>query len=334
MDAGKIDADIRRYLLKIAKMFMIWVLPLILLFGCSRKEEAINYRREMREFVKKIAYYARSLNPRFIIIPQNGLEIIKNEDGEIAWDYVSAIDGAGREELLYGYGGLDVPTPDSITNYWREYLDILKENRKKVLVIDYCTTKAYVDSSYSKNERFGYISFAADRREVSSIPSYPPQPYNVNSRNINDLWDAKNFLYILNPSGFSSKEEFLNALRNTDYDVLVIDMFYNGEALRRDEVISLKVKRNGGRRLVIAYMSIGEAEDYRYYWKEEWKNNPPEWLGEENPEWPGNYKVKYWYKEWQDIILGYTRRIVDAGFDGAYLDIIDAFEYWENHEKN
>jgi cysteinyl-tRNA synthetase len=192
-------------------------------------------------------------------------------------------------------------------------------------VIDYCTTKAYVDSSYSKNERFGYISFSADRREVSSILSYPSQPYNVNSRNITDLWDAKNFLYILNPSGFSSKEEFLNALRNTDYDVLVIDMFYNGEALRRDEVSSLKVKRNGGRRLVIAYMSIGEAEDYRYYWKEEWKKDPPEWLGEENSEWPGNY---------QDIILGYTRRIVDAGFDGAYLDIIDAFEYWENHEEN
>jgi endo-alpha-1,4-polygalactosaminidase (GH114 family) len=53
--------------------------------------------------------------------------------------------------------------------------------------------------------------------------------------------------------------------------------------------------------LVIAYMSIGEAEDYRYYWKEEWKNNPPEWLGEET-----------------------IRRIVDAGFDGAYL----------NHEEN
>jgi cysteinyl-tRNA synthetase len=63
---------------------MIWVLPLILLFGCSRKEEEINYRREMREFVKKIAYYARKWNPSFIIIPQNGLEIIKNEDGEIA----------------------------------------------------------------------------------------------------------------------------------------------------------------------------------------------------------------------------------------------------------
>jgi len=30
-------------------------------------------------------------------------------------------------------------------------------------------------------------------------------------------------------------------------------------------------------------MSIGEAEDYRYYWKEEWRTNPPMWVGEEHP---------------------------------------------------
>ena len=28
----------------------------------------------------------------------------------------------------------------------------------------------------------------------------------------------------------------------------------------------LKIKDNGGKRIVIAYLSIGEAEDYRYYW--------------------------------------------------------------------
>jgi cysteinyl-tRNA synthetase len=56
-------------------------------------------------------------------------------------------------------------------------------------------------------------------------------------------------------------------------------------------------------------------------------------MAEENPEWEGNYKVKYWEKEWQDIIFGnedsYLQKILDAGFDGVYLDIIDAFEYFE-----
>lgn len=32
-------------------------------------------------------------------------------------------------------------------------------------------------------------------------------------------------------------------------------------------------------------MSIGEAEDYRFYWQNTWKNNKPDWLLTENPQW-------------------------------------------------
>jgi len=85
---------------------------------------------------------------------------------------------------------------------------------------------------------------------------------------------------------------------------------------------------------VLSYMSIGEAEDYRYYWQPTWNTSKPEWLESENPDWPGNFKVKYWYKSWQEIIYGnngsYLKKIIDAGYDGVYLDIIDAFEYFEN----
>jgi cysteinyl-tRNA synthetase len=80
-------------------------------------------------------------------------------------------------------------------------------------------------------------------------------------------------------------------------------------------------------------LSIGEAEDYRYYWQTDWRTGNPSWIAEENPDWEGNYKVKYWEPEWQDIIYGnnnsYLIRILGAGFDGVYLDIIDAFEYFE-----
>jgi cysteinyl-tRNA synthetase len=112
-----------------------------------------------------------------------------------------------------------------------------------------------------------------------------------------------------------------------------MDMFYGDVALTADEVASLKVKANGASRLVISYMSIGEAEDYRFYWKDEWKKDKPSWLADENPEWKGNYKVRYWQQEWQAIIYGndasYLRLIIDAGFDGVYLDIIEAFEHFE-----
>lgn len=119
----------------------------------------------------------------------------------------------------------------------------------------------------------------------------------------------------------------------TDYDLIILDLFVGQAPLTADEVASLRVKKNGGRRLLIAYMSIGEAEDYRYYWQISWAMTAPKWLGAENPNWAGNYKVRYWDLEWQAIIFGqkdaYLDRILDAGFDGVYLDIIDAFEYFE-----
>ncbi len=81
-------------------------------------------------------------------------------------------------------------------------------------------------------------------------------------------------------------------------------------------------------------MSIGEAEDYRYYWKSTWNSNPPSWVERENPDWEGNYKIRYWDPRWKAIISGnddsYLKKILDAGFDGVYLDIIDAFEYFED----
>ncbi|MCH7907597.1 MAG: endo alpha-1,4 polygalactosaminidase [Chloroflexi bacterium] len=84
--------------------------------------------------------------------------------------------------------------------------------------------------------------------------------------------------------------------------------------------------------LVIAYMSIGEAEDYRYYWQDGWKPGDPDWLDSVNPNWEGNFKVRYWDPEWQSIVFGseqaYLDRILAAGFDGVYLDIIDAYEFF------
>jgi len=82
-------------------------------------------------------------------------------------------------------------------------------------------------------------------------------------------------------------------------------------------------------------MSIGEAEDYRYYWDSTWRTGNPIWLDKENSDWSGNYKVRYWEYGWQNIIFGnddsYLKKILDAAFDGVYLDIIDGFEYFEEN---
>jgi len=87
---------------------------------------------------------------------------------------------------------------------------------------------------------------------------------------------------------------------------------------------------------VYAYLSIGEAEDYRFYWQDTWSTDPPEWLAEENPEWPGNYLVRYWMAGWRDILDQYISRIVSQGFTGVYLDKVDSYYTWslKGHDIN
>ncbi len=124
------------------------------------------------------------------------------------------------------------------------------------------------------------------------------------------------------------------------FDLLVIDYAKDGSddtALKPGEIARLKQKPDGGRRLVLAYLSIGEAESYRSYWNDQWKRNKPGWLLAENPEWKENYAVCFWDPEWQGIMCGSPESRLDlilkAGFDGVYLDKCDVFEDLERHHK-
>lgn len=316
---------------------ILGVILLVLLGGCSNSSQDIDYRDEMRKFVQEIATYAKGKVSNFSIIPQNGQELVTDTGeatGAIEVEYISAIDGIGREDLFYGYTADDIVTPIDETEYMISLCNIYKKHGKSVLVIDYCSTEQYIDKSYLDNYQNGYISFAANNRELTTIPPYPLEPYNSNNLDITSISDAKNFLYLINGNSYSSKSELLTAIKNTNYDLIIMDLFQDGVQFTSTEIEDLKTKMDGGKRVVVCYVSIGEAEDYRYYWNSEWNYNRPSWLEEENPNWEGNYKVEYWNKEWKGIIYGntnsYLDRILDAGFDGVYLDIIDAFEYFED----
>lgn len=284
----------------------------------------------MRDFVVKISEKAKSQNPAFQIIAQNGVELISTDetpDGQLASEYISAIDGQGQEDLFFGYAKDDKATPHKTTEYLKSYLSLLREAGKTVLTTDYCSSAENIASSQQQNQSAGFVSFQATSRNLDIIPETPIQ--NENSDDITNLGQVKNFLYLINPENYPTKRDFIEAICATNYDLIIMDLFLNEEEFSADEIEQLRNKANGGKRMVIAYMSIGEAEDYRYYWQAEWKRGNPSWLDKENPKWKGNYKVKYWNAEWQAIIFDYLSRITNAGFDGVYLDIIDAFEYYE-----
>ena len=298
----------------------------------------LDFRQEMRNFVQEISTYSKNIDSDFLIIPQNGADLVSStgdEDGTPELTYINAIDGIGQEDLLYGYDDDDRATASDVTTWLSSFLNIAKSNGGvRIMVTDYCSTQSKMDDSFLRNNNNGYISFAADHRDLNNIPTYPSEIYNENSDVITNLQEAKNFLYLICPDdNFSTKQEFVDAIANTNYDYIIMDFFYDNQEFTVEQILQLKQKANGGQRLLICYMSIGEAEDYRYYWNNDWDNNSPNWLEKENPNWRGNYKVRYWEEEWKDIIFGndnsYLKKIIDAGFDGVYLDIIDAFEYFE-----
>jgi cysteinyl-tRNA synthetase, unknown class len=311
---------------------------LLLMAGCKEPtgSSGRDYRQDMRDLVIGVSRWAKSQRPGFAVVIQNGHEILTS-DGTAAGapdlELVGALDGAARESLFYGYPEDDQPTAPQAQRQMLELIAVAAQQGLTVLVTDYCATPYRVDQSYTVNQDAGHVSFAAARRELDSVPSYPPGPHQTNVSDITQLSAARNFLYLINPGAYPDRAQFLSALAATDYDLLIIDLFHDDTSLSAQELAALKTKANGGTRIALAYMSIGEAEDYRYYFRPEWIVERPPWLEAENPDWPGNYKVRYWDPEWQEIVYGsadsYLGRIVGAGFDGVYLDIIDGFEYFE-----
>jgi cysteinyl-tRNA synthetase, unknown class len=136
-------------------------------------------------------------------------------------------------------------------------------------------------------------------------------------------------------------QEKIDKVAASPFDMVIIDssMFPNGKEIRltRDQIDSMKKKPDGSRRLVVAYFSAGECEDFRYYWKPEWNKRKPSWVSKVDKQWKGDYVVEYWHPEWQRIVYGtpdsLIDRIMDAGFDGLSIDRVDAYYYFGDTEQ-
>jgi cysteinyl-tRNA synthetase len=76
----------------------------------------------------------------------------------------------------------------------------------------------------------------------------------------------------------------------------------------------------------LAYLSIGEAERGRPYWKNCCASGSPSWLTSRTQGWAGNYAVKFWEPGWKAIVRARVKSILAKGYDGLYLDRVDTYE--------
>ena len=283
---------------------------------------------KMQDFVIDISKYARSIDSNFIIIPQNGPELAfekMNPSGKFRTTYVDAIDGIAVEDLFFN----EKPKVDT---YRFNMLKKLKA-QKQVMVSDFIIDSNAIENVKLQSDKEGFLLYP----RVKTNEHYREIPTNIPNENANDilkLSDAKNYLYLINPIDLKTKNLFIKAIAATNYDMITIDLFYNDKPLTATEVAKLKTKANGGKRLIISYVNIGAAENWRYYWQRNWQLNDPIWLKKKYAGYEDEFYVQFWHEDWKKIIYGnnnsYVKKIIDAGFDGAFLDNVEAYYFLYN----
>ncbi len=137
-------------------------------------------------------------------------------------------------------------------------------------------------------------------------------------------------------------DDFLYQLQRADpdrigktaFDLAVVTLATAGSS---PEVIPTLKNSPGGPKIILCYMSIGQSETYRWYWNPDWEKNPPSWLDVPDEVWAGDHWVHYWDPGWQQIIYGtpdsYLDQILALGFDGVYLDRVDAYWYYQDQGR-
>lgn len=170
------------------------------------------------------------------------------------------------------------------------------------------------------------------------------------------LSDAKTWAYQIQEL---SKPGAVDALAKSRYDLLVVEPSRTDWSSPEDKqfdtpamVRKLQASPAGDgihRKLVIAYIDIGEAEGWRWYWKwsKGWaKGKPrpadlPAFIIHPDPDgWANNYPVTFWDPAWKDILLhgensppvadrpyrSVLDEVLQSGFDGVYLDWVEAYD--------
>jgi len=303
-------------------------------------EAFLDFREEMRTLVTNVSKYAHGQNPNFIIIPKGNLDLLTKIDdvdetkSSPARAYMLSIDAVIADGLFFGAKAVGEPTAQEILDQQLRLVEVAQQNRLKVLAIDYVDTAAKAAQSYDLNLDLGTIPFVAPAKgeALNAIPDFRATPINENPKSILSLTDVRNFLYLGSSAGYGRQDEYALKMHGNNFDMLIVDVFHGRRPLSRQAVETLKYKKIGARRLVLAYVDIASAASYHYYWQPNWREGSPSWIGGPHRDNPDKYYVQYWNPAWQGIIFGnpnsFIYGLIAQGFDGAVLEGLETYKYF------
>jgi cysteinyl-tRNA synthetase, unknown class len=203
-----------------------------------------------------------------------------------------------------------------------------------VLALSLACNMPWVEQSEDEDEPYeseisaealpGEDEDAESTSESDAQPESPPPTPDPDS----PLANVSHWFYYLD---VNLDDDTIDAITESNYDMVVIDYIpseENNTDFPMAEVIDTW-HTAAHPKLVIAYIDIGQAEDFRAYWQPGWEIGNPNWIVSGDPDgWEGNYPAAYWQEGYQSIWLGQSgllQGILDAGFDGIYLDWVEAY---------
>lgn len=316
-------------------------------------EHIVNYREQMRNNINILAKYAKYKNDNFQILV-HGCEELLNKS---LWEY--HLEGynearkkginANDPSFLFKLKQLNPekePIVGTSASYYIKNIDaivlnnhfcapqpinhtILEENIR-IISIDNCPNRKTYDSALEKSIETNNLIYAFIKPETAFKQILKQPIINENAKNINNVTEAKNISFLIDDSTYDNKNKFIADIRDSNYDIVVIDpFFHNKQAYTKDEIHSLKFKKNGTRRQIIAKFNISETKDGDYYWNNEWKIGNPTWLKRLSFVDKNGVITEYWQDEWKKIMGKHFRSIVDSDYDGALLTGIENHHYFE-----
>ena len=303
--------------------------PLLILFclacaACCRDVAFPGSRGEtMQVLATEMKDSAVQRDPDFIMVVQNapGLGVQQfGEDDNVLQRFLDAMDAFTAESLFY-------PERNSQKIADLEQLD----SNHVVIVLDQMEGNDLQPSIRLADEK-GWI--ACPRSPKNEHYTQIPPIWNENEDPVLQLSDAKNFLCLIGDKEFKTKQDMMDAIGETNFDLVQVDLYAkDGKPYTTSDLAELKVKKNGVTpRLVLAYVNVGAAEYGRYYCGEngkDCKNPHPSWFDCRYKGFSEEFWVKYWEPGWKEILYtgedSYLDKVLDAGFDGIVMDNMEAY---------
>ncbi len=254
-------------------------------------------------------------DPSFLIRNTKDIPEQYQEDNNISKNFYKLVDGVVYNNLYC--------SPVKIN-------PAMKDSPIRVISISHCPSLATFDAAVRLATKenvlfYGFLKSGQAFRYISNQPII-----NENADNIFKVSEARNISFLVDDSRYQSKLEMINDIQNSNYDIVVINpLFHIQTPFSAKEVESLRYKKNGARRLIIAMQNVAEAFQSHYYWHPEWTKQRPDWMVRFSFNSENAYITRYWTSEWQKIISDYTKSILNSHYDGIFFTGIENHRYFE-----